>query len=186
MQLKELKEPSKFPELLDFCPENGLNRCLHCRSCANGCPFVGAMDYHPNQVIRLVQLGMEKEALSCSTIWVCVGCNTCCINCPMAIDIPGIMDSLRHLALEKQVVIPETDILNFHQEVMHSIEKYGRTHKLEIMLRYKLKTMNFFSDMNVGIQMLKRRKLDLTPSKIKDKDALKKIFGTHGPDPGQN
>src|SRR5271157_2405569 len=63
-----------------------LNRCYHCQSCANGCPFVQAMDYTPNQVLRLVQFGMREEVLSCKTIWVCVGCHTCSSQCPMGID----------------------------------------------------------------------------------------------------
>ena len=38
----------------------GLNRCYHCRTCGNGCPFVQAMDYTPNQVIRLVQFCLRQ------------------------------------------------------------------------------------------------------------------------------
>ena len=152
------------------------NTCLQCKTCTNGCPFVAGMDYAPNQVLRLVQLGMEEEVLHSGTIWVCVGCNTCSSACPMAIDIPAVMDALRHKAMEKGVKIPEPDILHFHEEVLNTVRKYGRTHKLEIMMRYKLKTMDLLSDMGMGLKMLKKRKLDLTPSKIKDKDAIGKIF----------
>jgi len=158
--------------------QSGINfsECLHCKTCASACPFLEGMDYHPNVILRLIQLGMEKEALESSTIWVCVGCNTCCTTCPMAIDIPAVMDSLRHRALKKGIKIPEPDILNFHKEVLNTVRKYGRTHKLEIMLRYKLKKKDFLSDMGVGLKMLKKRKLDLTPSKIKSEDAIDKIF----------
>ena len=45
--------------------------CWHCQSCAGGCPFVSAMDYPPNRVIRLIQLGLKKEALESSGIWIC-------------------------------------------------------------------------------------------------------------------
>ncbi len=152
------------------------NLCLHCKTCANGCPFVEGMDYAPNKIIRLIQLGMADEALKSSTIWVCVGCNTCSSGCPMAIDIPALMDGLRHRALETGVEIAEPDILNFHREVLNTVRKYGRTHKLEIMMRYKLKKMDLLSDMGVGLKMLKKRKLDLTPSKIQDKKAIDKIF----------
>ncbi|MCP3942948.1 MAG: heterodisulfide reductase subunit C [Desulfobacteraceae bacterium] len=152
------------------------NGCLHCRTCSNACPFVDGMDYLPNVLLRLVQMGMEKQALESSTIWVCVGCNTCCSFCPMAIDIPMVMDALREKALAQGVKIGEPDILNFHNEVLKTVKKYGRTHKLEIMMRYKLKKHDFLSDVGVGLKMLKKRKLDLTPSKIKDKKALGKIF----------
>ncbi len=152
------------------------NACMHCRSCANGCPFLEGMDYPPNSVFRLIQLGMDDEALKSSTIWVCVGCNTCSSVCPMAIDIPAVMDGLRQKALKKGIKIPEPDILTFHKEVLKTVKKYGRTHKLEIMMRYKLKKMDLFSDMGVGLKMLQKRKLDLTPSKIQDKKAIEEIF----------
>ena len=152
------------------------SECLHCTTCTNACPFLEGMDYYPNVVLRLIQMGMEKEVLESSTIWICVGCNTCCNYCPMAIDIPAVMDSLRHLALERKVKIAEPDVLNFHREVLNTVEKYGRTHKLEIMLRYKLKKKDFLSDMGVGMKMLKKRKLDLTPSKVKDEASIERIF----------
>ncbi len=153
-----------------------LNACMQCKTCVNGCPFIEGMDYAPNQILRLLQLGMEEQALTSSTIWVCVGCNTCSSVCPMAIDIPGVMDALRHAAIQKGIKVAEPDILHFHEEVLNTVEKYGRTHKLEIMMRYKLKTRQLLSDMGVGLTMLKKRKLDLTPSRIKDKAAIEKIF----------
>ena len=58
----------------------------------------------------------------------------------MAIDIPAMMDALRQLSIEKGYKIAEPDVLAFHQEVLKSIKKYGRTHKIEIMLRFKLQT----------------------------------------------
>jgi heterodisulfide reductase subunit C len=88
--------------------------CWHCRTCAGGCPYVKAMDYHPHAVFRLVQLGLRKEALESSTIWICVSCNTCSIQCPAAIDIPAIMDALRHMALAEGVKIAQPEIVKFH------------------------------------------------------------------------
>ena len=78
---------------------SGLNRCYQCGACGNGCPFVQAMDYTPNQVIRLLQFGLRQEALTCKTIWVCVGCHTCSSQCPMGIDIAAVMDTLRLMAV---------------------------------------------------------------------------------------
>jgi hypothetical protein len=44
------------------------------------------------------------------------------------------------------------------------------------MLRYKLKTLDLISDWTVGLKMLAKRKLDLTPSKVERIDDMKKIF----------
>jgi len=150
--------------------------CWHCRTCAGGCPYVKAMDYHPHAVFRLVQLGLRKEALESSTIWICVSCNTCSIQCPAAIDIPAIMDALRHMAVKEGVKIAQPEIVKFHEEVLGSIKRYGRTHKLEIMMRYKVRMRQWFQDMDLGLKMLARRKLDLTPSKIDRPQEVSRLF----------
>ena len=151
-------------------------RCFHCQSCGSGCPVSQAMTYRPNGVIRLVQYGLKSEALECSDIWLCMGCNTCSTACPMAIDIVAVMSALREMAIEEGVRIAEPGIFNFHQEVLNSIYRYGRTHKLEIMMRYKLRQRDLFSDMDTGLRMLAKRKLDLRPSKIINKTQIRKLF----------
>ena len=153
-----------------------INLCWHCNCCSGGCPFSQAMDYLPNQVIRLVQLGMKPEALSCSSIWICVGCHTCSVQCPMAIDMAAFMDALRQEALAEKVTPAEPDVYHFHREVLNSIRRYGRTHKLEIMFRYKLQKQDWLQDIDVGLKMLAKRKLDLMPSKVKDRKAVSGMF----------
>lgn len=153
-----------------------INLCWHCNSCASGCPFSQAMDYPPNSVIRLAQLGLKKEALESAGIWICVGCNTCAIQCPNAIDITAVNDTLRQMALEEGAAIAEPDILAFHREVLNSIKRYGRTHKLEIMLRYKLKKKDWFADTMVGIKMLAKHKLELWPSKSSAAKDIKRMI----------
>jgi heterodisulfide reductase subunit C len=157
-----------------------IRRCFHCQSCGGGCPVSQAMTYRPNGVIRLLQLGRGREALQSSDIWYCIGCNTCSMACPQAIDIAAFMDAMRQMALEEGVPVAEPDILAFHREVVGSIQRYGRTHKLEIMMRYKLGQLDFFSDIDLGMKMLARRKLDLLPSKIGDPRVMKRIFDVCG------
>jgi len=177
-------EASPGPGQRDFISEvversgTDIRRCFHCQSCGGGCPVSQAMAYRPNGVIRLLQLGCVREALGSSDIWFCIGCNTCSMACPQAIDIAAFMDTLRQMAMQEGVSIAEPDILNFHTEVVNSIRRHGRTHKLEIMLRYKLRQLDMFSDMNLGLKMLAKRKLDLRPSKISDQRVMKRIFET--------
>ena len=151
-----------------------LKACYQCQACAAGCPFVKAMDYPPNAVLRLLQYGMTQEVLTCKTIWVCVGCHTCSSQCPMGIDLAAVMDTLRLMAVEEGVAIARPHILDFHEEVLRSLERYGRAHKLGIMLRHKMSTKSWFKDLDVGLKMLAKRKLDLWPSKVKD---IKEITG---------
>jgi len=113
----------KFSKDVKKMSDTDFHTCLQCRRCSGGCPFSEYMDYMPNGVMRLVQLGLKREALSCNTIWICVGCHTCSIQCPMAIDIPGVLDMLRQMALAEGVDTPEPDVLSFHREVPHAIER---------------------------------------------------------------
>ncbi len=151
-------------------------RCWHCKCCSNGCPFAAAMDFYPNQVIRLAQLGLKRQALESSSIWICVGCNTCSVECPQAIDVAAVMDALRQMAIAEKAAVGEPNILEFHREVVESIRRYGRTHKLEIMMRYKLKKHDWLSDVNIALQMLSKRKLDLRPSRVKRLEQIQAVF----------
>ena len=72
--------------------------------------------------------------------------------------------------------IAEPNILHFHQEVLNSIKRYGRTHKFEIMLRYKLQRLDWFSDVAVGLKMFAKHKLEILPSRIKDMKTIQKLF----------
>ena len=155
---------------------NNLSRCLHCRTCAGGCPFAADMNPKPNGVIRMIQLGLRKEAFECPTIWICVGCYTCAVQCPMSIDIAGVMDAVRQLALDEKADIAERGIHDFHREVIRSIERYGRTHKFEIMMRYKMKRRDWFSDFKTGVKMFAKRKLELMPSKVMDPNGIRGLF----------
>jgi heterodisulfide reductase subunit C len=156
-----------------------LSRCFHCRSCGNGCPFIRGMDYPPNGIIRLVQYGLRRQALESHTIWICVGCHTCSVQCPMGIDIAAIMATLRRLALAEGAMIAETNILDFHREVLQSIKQYGRAHKLGIMLRYKARVRQWFADLDVGLRMLAKRKMDLKASRVKAIGEITRLFIPH-------
>jgi heterodisulfide reductase subunit C len=164
--------------LTEVCEKSGtdIKKCLQCRACAAGCPFLAAMDYAPNAVLRLIMYGQRQEVLQSSTIWVCVGCHTCSSQCPMAIDMAAVMDTLRFLAVESGTAIGRPNILDFHEEVLRSLERYGRAHKLGIMLRYKMLTGAWFKDLDVGLKMLAKRKLDLWPSKVQNLGEITEMF----------
>jgi heterodisulfide reductase subunit C len=169
-----------FARELQGLSGTNLNRCFHCQTCANGCPFIRAMDYRPNIIIRLVQFGLRRMALESRAIWVCVGCSTCAAECPNKVDLPAIMEALRHLALKEGVKVAEPDILDFHREVFSSIRRYGRTHELGIILRYKIRVRRYFTDLNLGLKMMARRKLDLRASKVKATKEISRLFLPQG------
>ncbi|OGR28671.1 MAG: hypothetical protein A2277_18600 [Desulfobacterales bacterium RIFOXYA12_FULL_46_15] len=169
-----------FAKQVEKLSHANLNRCWHCLACSGGCPFAEDMDFLPNVIIRMIQFGLKEKVLKSSTIWLCVGCNTCSMECPNAVDMAAIMDSLRQMAILEHYLIAEPGILSFHNSVINSIFRHGRTHKLEIMMKYKIAEKDLFSDFNLGLKMLAKKKLDLLPSKVKDKKGIKSLFNLSG------
>ena len=72
-----------------------IQRCYHCRKCSAGCPVAFAMEFNPNKVIKMIQMGKRAEVLGSSTIWLCASCETCVTRCPNDVDIARMMDVLR-------------------------------------------------------------------------------------------
>jgi heterodisulfide reductase subunit C len=73
--------------------------CYQCGRCSAGCPLTFAMKDLPSQVIRMVQLGLEEDALASETPWVCASCLTCHARCPRGVDLSKIMEALRAIKL---------------------------------------------------------------------------------------
>jgi len=153
-----------------------IHRCMQCLSCSNGCPFIDIMDYPPHIIIRYTQLGFLDKVLFSKTPWICVGCNTCSYACPMSIDIPTFFDVIKEYIIDNNLYISEPKIFEFHQQVLNSIKKYGKTHKLEIIFNFKLKNLDFFSDIGVGLKMFLKRKIHLRPPNFDYINEIKKIF----------
>ena len=156
------------------------NRCYQCLTCALGCPVLFAMDYLPNQILRMIQLGAKSEVLQSATIWLCASCETCATRCPYEIDIPRLMDTLRQMALREKVSSKETTVLPFHQIFLKSIRQRGRQYELGMILELKFRVRDFFSDIGLGIKMLRKRKLSLFPRRIRGYREIKTIFRKSG------
>lgn len=168
----------RFLKIVNHVSRQNINRCWHCWACGGGCPFSEHMDFLPNQVIRLVQMGRGEDALRCNTIWLCVGCHTCSSQCPNSIDVAAVMDALRQLAIREGIAAPEMDIFRFHKYIYESIERHGRLNKLAAMVQFKVGSGRLFSDLQAGLQMITRGKLEILPQKVTDRAQLDRIF-TH-------
>lgn len=83
--------------------EQNLYSCYQCGKCSGGCPAVSEMDLLPNQVIRLLQLGMLDDASTSNTMWICASCFTCTVRCPKGVDLAKVMEALRQISLRKNV-----------------------------------------------------------------------------------
>jgi heterodisulfide reductase subunit C len=105
-----------------------------------------------------------------------VGCHTCSSQCPNSIDVAAIMDALRQLAIRDGIAAPEMDIFQFHKYIYGSIERHGRVNKLAAMVQFKVGSGKLFSDLQSGLKMIARGKLELLPQTVADRGELDRIF----------
>ncbi len=121
-------------------------RCYQCGKCSAGCPLSADMDFPPSQVMHLLQLAagfpeFADLALRSHTIWLCLTCEICYARCPMDLDIPKVMDALRHESLAQKKVNPRAkDILAFHRAFLDSLRYTGRLFEMGQIVDYKLRS----------------------------------------------
>ena len=167
---------------LDFLREVGersgqnLAACYQCGKCTAGCPIVFAMDYPPNQIIRGVQLGMRDVVLSSRTIWLCASCETCTTRCPQEVDVAGVMDVLRRMALTEKIKSPEGDVPLFHRIFLGSVRQFGRVFEMGMMGFYNLFSGHYLKDVAMAPRMLSKGKLSLLPPRDRNIEGLKEMF----------
>ncbi len=167
---------SSFLELVEQRSGEPVSRCYQCRKCTNGCPLAFAMDWTPNQVMRLVQLGQADRLLGSHTIWICASCQTCTTRCPNQIDIAHVMDTLRQLCLQQQAQPGEPAVVKFHRAFLSSIRRYGRVYELGMVGRYKLSTGRLFDDMRLAWAMFRRGKLRFLPESVRARHEVRDMF----------
>ena len=161
--------------------EAHLERCYQCMACSSGCPVAFAMDYPPNQIIRMTQMGLKDRVLNSSTIWLCASCETCATRCPNDIVIVKVMDSLREISL-REGYVKGRNIPEFHSIFLEIIKITGRIHEVSLILRYMLKSgdifklRKLFKDMGLGAKMFLKGKLAIRPSTIKRWGEVDRIF----------
>ncbi len=150
--------------------------CYQCLTCTLGCPMSWAMDYPPNRIVRLVQLGLRDEALSSISIQICSACETCVTRCPNGIEIAALIDSLRIKSMKEGVETREPLLRKFHKSFLGGFRNYGRLHEIGFVIRLKLRTLNMFQDAWSGFRMFLKGKFSILPHRIKGREAIKEIF----------
>ena len=156
-----------------------INLCFQCQKCTSGCPIAEQADYSPNQILRLIQMGLRGQVLNSSVIWLCSGCETCGARCPNGIKLSEVFDTLKEMCI-KEGINKQKKIQTFNQTFLSSVELNGRVQELTMMAEYKLKTANFADlllDIGLGWKMFSKGKLALPTSSKKVNNLAQNIFG---------
>jgi heterodisulfide reductase subunit C len=150
--------------------------CYQCHKCSTGCPTGPEMDWLSSQIMRLIHLEAEKEVLESSGIWLCASCEACTTRCPMGIDIAAVMDTLRMMAVERNAKIPDARVDQFNRSLLRSVRRHGRVWELGLLTAYKLRSHDFFGDLDKAPEMLAKGKLNLLPKRSGSSGEIKQVF----------
>jgi heterodisulfide reductase subunit C len=158
--------------------ETDVRDCYQCGNCSAGCPAAFTFDYTPNQVMRMLQVGLVDRVLDSKAVQLCVQCLTCSARCPRNIDIAGIFEDLKTIATAQERDVPE-HVKTFNKAFMNAVARFGRLPEFYDMATFYVGTMNpkfALADMSVVPPLLARHKLKILPRRAKGTDEVSHIY----------
>lgn len=165
-----------FISKLDKLSGTPISHCFQCGKCTAGCPSASFMDYSPNKILRMLQMGQWKELLRSKSIWYCVSCETCSTRCPQKVHLSAINDALRKLSVEMGVASEESQVQLANKLFIESVRTYGRLYEMRLAAEFNLRSGRFFKDLALGPNMLSKGKLKLTHHTNRNIADIEKIF----------
>jgi len=174
----DAKLAAEYRDKLIKRAEADVRECYQCGNCSASCPAAFTFDYPPNQLMRMLQIGLVEKVLDSSAIQLCVQCLTCTARCPRNIDVAGIIEDLKTVAIAQERDVPE-HVNTFNRAFMKSIAHYGRLPELYSMARFYMGTMDpkmAMSDVGLMRPMVSRGKMKFVPRKSKGADEVDHIY----------
>jgi heterodisulfide reductase subunit C len=160
--------------------EARLKICIQCGTCGGSCPSGPDMDHTPRALFALIRAGMRKEVLSSNTPWYCVSCYYCMVRCPQEIHVTDLMYTLKRFSIREGYSHESTakDAPGFSQTFISYVENYGRSFEIGLATRYHLThhPLSLPKMAPMGWGMMRRGRMNLTPTRIKNLDSLKAIL----------
>jgi heterodisulfide reductase subunit C len=157
--------------------DNRLDLCIQCGSCGGSCPSGPEMDHTPRRLFALIRAEQRETVLKSNAPWYCVSCYYCTVRCPQSIHITDVMYTLKAMAI-RAGLYHDASMPGFSETFVDYVEKYGRSFELGIATRFNLRhhPLSLAGMAPLGLGMLKRGRMDLTPHRIEGMAQLTAIL----------
>lgn len=154
-------------------------RCLQCGTCTGSCPVSYAMDISPRKVIALFRAGEIEQILRSRTIWICASCYMCTTRCPQGIKITDVLYALRRTVMDAKLLSERSPVYLLSKTFVRIVNRYGRNQEILLVLRYYLRRnpLQLLRNLPLAISLLRKGRLSLFLSKVRDVAAIRKILG---------
>lgn len=177
MKILLTKDSQRLSREIQSLTGENVNLCYQCRRCSIGCPAAHEMSLKPHEMMRALQLGMEKEVFESGMIWMCLSCETCNTRCPQDINIMRVIDGLRELVMNGRVDYfnPHPEIPAMHRVFLKQVERSGRIWEMGLALIMNLKMIDPLKDVDLVWPVLANRRLKLLPQKSGGVKELRRV-----------
>lgn len=154
-----------------------LKMCIQCGTCGGSCPSGPDMDYTPRQIFAFLRAGMREEVCKSNTAWFCVSCYLCTVRCPQEVRITDLMYTIKRLSVEAGLYQDST-APNLSETFVDYIQRYGRSFEFGLATRHNLRhrPLSMPGMVPMGMGMLSKGRMDLTPHRIEGMDQLRAIL----------
>jgi len=174
------RAPTFMDEVTAATPgEPHLERCLQCGTCAGSCPSGPDMEYTPRAIFAMIAAGMKDEVLRSNTPWYCVSCYYCTVRCPQEIHITDLMYTLKRMAIKQGLYTDSSaEAPEFSKTFIDLVESNGRSFELGLATRFHLRyrPLGAVRMAPMALDMLRKGRMDLTPTQIKGVKQLQAIL----------
>jgi heterodisulfide reductase subunit C len=154
-----------------------LEMCIQCGTCGGSCPSAADMDHTPRMLFAMLRAGMRQDVLRSNTPWICVSCYHCVVRCPQNVHIADVMYTLKGMAI-KAKLYKDSTAPDFSKSFVDMVESFGRSFELGLATRHYLThfPLRLPGMAGMGLGMLAKKRMNLTPSKIKNMKQLTAIL----------
>lgn len=175
------RAPTFMDEVVARTPgEPHLERCIQCGTCGGSCPSGADMEHTPRGLFALITAGLKDHVLRSNTPWYCVSCYYCTVRCPQQIHITDLMYTLKRMAIDEGLYTESTarEAPEFSKTFIDFVESNGRSFELGLATVHHLRhrPLNAMGMAPMAIGMLRRGRMDLTPTRIKGIKQLQAIL----------
>lgn len=178
----ELGVMAREPTFLEIVEVNTptdarLKMCIQCGTCGGSCPSGPDMDHTPRQIFAMVRAGMVDEVLKSNTPWYCVSCYLCTVRCPQEVHITDLMYTLKRMSVEAGLY-KDSCAQDLSETFVDYVEEYGRSFEFGLATRHNLRhrPLSVPSMAPMGLGMLTKGRMDLTPHRIQGISQLRAIL----------
>lgn len=172
------EEAAFYREKLVKRVQADIRDCYQCGNCSAGCPAAFTFDYTPNQIMRMLQVGLVDRVLESRALQLCLQCLTCSARCPRNIDIAGIIEDLKTVAFAQERDVPE-HVKTFNNAFLNAVARFGRLPEFFMMALFYTGTMNpkmVLGDIGLVPPMITKGKLKLIPKRVPGAGEVSRIY----------